>query len=56
MSTLEALLRDGPVAVAVGAHDFAEALRQQDVEVVEVDWRPPYEPDEEAARLLEALL
>ena len=56
MSTLADLLRDGPVVVAVGARDFAQALREQEVTVVEVDWRPPYEPDEAAAALLEKLL
>jgi hypothetical protein len=56
MTTLGELLRRGPVVVAVGARDFAAALRRQQVRVVEVDWRPPFQPDAEMKALLEQLL
>ena len=56
MSKLGELLREGPIAIAVGAHDFVETLRAEGVPVVEVDWRPPYAPDAEAQALLERLL
>ena len=56
MSLLKDLLNKGPVVVAVGARDFATSLRAQDVRVVEVDWRPPYKPDQGVQAVLEKLL
>jgi hypothetical protein len=53
---LEALLQTPLVVVAVGLRDFAESLKQQDVEVVQVDWTPPAGGDKEMADLLEKLL
>jgi len=56
VKTLAVLLREGPVVVAVGARDFSESLRRQEVPVVEIDWRPTFKPDEQMAKLLEQLL
>jgi hypothetical protein len=53
---LEAFLQTPLVVIAVGLRDFAESLKQQDVEVVQVDWTPPAGGDKEMADLLEKLL
>jgi FdrA protein len=53
---LEVLLQTPLVVIAVGLRDFAENLKQQDVEVVQVDWTPPAGGDKEMADLLEKLL
>lgn len=53
---IEDLLHDGPAVITVGVRDFAGHLRDQDVPVVELDWRPPRPADKEMERLLEKLL
>lgn len=53
---LEVLLQTPLAVIAVGLRDFAESLKQQDVEVVQVDWTPPAGGDKEMADLLEKLL
>jgi hypothetical protein len=53
---LAKLLADGPVAIAVGVHEFAESLRAQGATVEEVAWRPAEVSDPRLARLLEKLL
>ena len=53
---LEVLLQTPLVVIVVGLRDFAESLKQQDVEVVQVDWTPPAGGDKEMADLLEKLL
>jgi hypothetical protein len=50
------LLESGPIAINIGLRDFARELEEQDVEVVQLDWRPPVPQDEEMKRLLEELL
>jgi FdrA protein len=55
-ATLEELLGGKPVFVNLGVRDFAEALREQGFEVVEVDWSPPAGGDVELAALLDDLL
>lgn len=50
------LLEKGPVAINLGLRDFARDLDEQEVEVVELDWRPPEPEDKEMKRLLEQLL
>ncbi|GAB3704432.1 YlbE family protein [Mariniluteicoccus flavus] len=40
-TTLNGLLTSGPSVLTAGVGLFADALREQDVEVTEVDWRPP---------------
>jgi len=44
------------VAINVGLGMFAESLRAQGVEVVQVDWVPPAGGDKELAGLLDDLL
>jgi len=51
---LSALLRRPPAVITVGAAHFADSLREQGIEVVEVGWRPP--PSDEVGRALERLL
>jgi hypothetical protein len=50
--TIAELLREGPVAINVGVRD----LKDQNVDVVELDWSPPRPNDVEMRRLLEKLL
>jgi hypothetical protein len=38
---LDQLLRDGPVVINIEALQFAENVRDQDAEVVHVEWTPP---------------
>lgn len=53
---VEELLEERPRVVNVGLRDFARDLEEQEVEVVQLDWRPPLPEDEEMKRLLEKLL
>jgi hypothetical protein len=53
---LERFLQTPLIVIAMGPRDFAESLKQQDVEVVQVDWTPPAGGDKELADLLEKLL
>jgi hypothetical protein len=53
---LERFLQSPLIVIAMGLRDFAESLKQQDVEVVQVDWTPPAGGDKEMADLLEKLL
>lgn len=53
---LERFLQSPLIVIAMGLRDFAESLREQGVEVVQVDWTPPAGGDEELADLLEMLL
>jgi hypothetical protein len=50
------LLRERPVVVNVGVREFAEAVAEQEVPVVQVDWSPPHEVDADLADLLKDLL
>lgn len=56
MDRLPELLARGPVAVNVGIRDFARSLRDQGVDVIEVDWAPPAEDDPELLRILDEIL
>jgi hypothetical protein len=49
------LLRDGPVVVNVGIREFAESIVEQEKPVVQVDWSPPRELEEDLADLLKEL-
>jgi hypothetical protein len=53
---LERFLQSPLIVIAMGLSDFAESLRGQGVEVVQVDWTPPAGGDNELADLLEKLL
>lgn len=50
------LLQESPPVVNIGIASFYEALVAQEVETIQVDWRPPAEGDEELSDLLEELL
>ena len=53
---LERLLQTPLIVIAMGLRNFAESLREQEVEVVQVDWTPPAGGDRDMADLLEKLL
>ncbi len=53
---LDQLLRDGPVVVNIGVLQFADSVRDQDAEVVHVEWTPPAGGDPELAQLLDDLM
>ncbi len=53
---LAQLLQTGPVAINVGIQDFAESLREQGADVIQVDWTPPAGGDRELLELLDQLL
>jgi len=53
---LESLLSDGPVAINLGLRGFAESLLSQGAQVVQVDWTPPADIDDEMAEILDKLL
>jgi hypothetical protein len=53
---LESLLSDGPVAISLGLRGFAESLLSQGAQVVQVDWTPPADIDDEMAEILDKLL
>lgn len=55
MSRLADLLRPLAAVISVGASHFADSLRAQGLEVVEVDWRPPV-ADAVVRRALDRLL
>ncbi|HYN36444.1 MAG TPA: hypothetical protein VEV82_05660 [Actinomycetota bacterium] len=50
------LLQSTPEVLNVGVTDFAEALRAQGVDVVQMGWKPPRKMNAEIERLLDRLL
>jgi FdrA protein len=44
------------VIINIGLRQFAESLKQQNVDVVQVDWQPPAGGDKEMMDLLDKLL
>ncbi len=49
-------LLNGPIiAINVGVQDFGEALEQQGVQVIYVEWSPPAGGDQEIIALLESV-
>ncbi|MEE9436444.1 MAG: hypothetical protein V3V37_07135 [Candidatus Adiutricales bacterium] len=50
------LLDQGPIAINIGVSDFAESLVTQGVEVIQVNWSPPADGDQEMIELLDRLL
>ncbi|MCL4459434.1 MAG: hypothetical protein M1136_00230 [Chloroflexi bacterium] len=56
MSTKEDLLTAQVVVINIGLREFAEALMMQDVPVVQVEWRPPAQGQEQLIQLLDKLL
>ena len=53
---IDELLGQGPIAINIGVQDFAESLKTQQVQVVDVDWSPPAGGDQEMIELLDELL
>ena len=51
-----ALFSERLVAINVGVRDFGQALEEQGVEVIYVDWSPPAGGDQEMIDLLDQLL
>lgn len=50
-------LLDKPIiAINIGLNQFAESLEAQEIEVVNVNWLPPANGDEEIMDLLDTLL
>ena len=54
--TFEELLRDDPVFINIGVAEFAESLRREGFEVINLRWSPPARGDREMAKLLDKLL
>ena len=50
------LLQEEIKVVNIGIKEFMEALEDQQVPVVHVDWKPPTKEDEEIEKLLDSLL
>ena len=50
------ILQEEVKVVNIGIREFVQALDEQEVPVVHVDWRPPTEEDEEIENLLEELM
>jgi hypothetical protein len=53
---LKELLDNGPNAINIGVQDFADSLKVQGAEVVQVNWVPPAGGDPEMIELLDQLL
>jgi FdrA protein len=56
LSLFNRMLQDGPKAINIGIQEFAQTLRFQQVEVVQVTWSPPAGGDWEMMDLLDKLL
>lgn len=50
------ILQEELKVINIGIKQFMEALEEQQVSVVHVDWKPPTEEDEEIEKLLDSLL
>ncbi len=55
-TTLDKLLHTPLIIINLGLKRFAKNLREQGVEVVQVDWKPPAGGDQEMLDLLDRLL
>jgi len=53
---LKELLDRGPNVINIGVQDFADSLKVQGAEVVQVNWVPPAGGDPEMIALLDQLL
>ena len=56
VNSINSLLNDPIIAINVGVQDFGEALEQQDVRVIYVEWIPPAGGDQQMIDLLDGLL
>jgi hypothetical protein len=55
-TSITALLNEPLIVINVGVQDFGEALEQQGVRVIYVDWSPPAGGDQQLADILDELL
>jgi FdrA protein len=53
---IQKLLTMPVIIINLGLKNFAENFKEQDVEVVQVDWAPPAGGDQEMIDLLDSLL
>ena len=53
---LKELLDHGPNVINIGVQDFADSLKAQGVEVIQLSWVPPAGGDPEMMALLDQLL
>jgi hypothetical protein len=53
---IEQLLSGPMIVINVGISQFSKSLEAQGVEVVQVDWTPPADGDQEMIDLLDQLL
>ncbi len=53
---IQALLSGPLVAINLGLASFGESLREQQVEVVLIDWSPPAGGDQELIDILDRLI
>jgi hypothetical protein len=53
---IKELLENGPRAINIGVPDFADSLRFQGAEVVQVNWVPPAGGDSDMIAILDQLL
>lgn len=53
---IDKLLSEPMVIINIGLSQFAKSLEEQGVEVVQVDWTPPADGDQEMIDLLDQLL
>lgn len=50
------LLKNPVKVINIGLKSFADSLKDQQVDVIQVDWTPPAEGDQEMIDLLDKLL
>ena len=50
------LLNKPLIVINIGVKNFADSLKEQDVDLIHIDWSPPAEGDEEMLDLLDTLL
>lgn len=55
-SSIEKLLQEPVVVINLGLKNFTTSMKEQGVEVVQVDWVPPAGGDREMMDLLDQLL
>jgi hypothetical protein len=55
-NNIDKLINEPLVAINLGLPGFAKSLEEQEVEVVQVDWRPPAGGDQEMIDILDDLL
>jgi hypothetical protein len=53
---MELLFTTGPVVINIGVQGFAESILEQEIPVVQVDWSPPAEVEQDIADLLDKLI